>query len=80
MVVIHMAKKRSEKLELVMSDKVKKKIKYIMKKMKFSKENLFLRYCITKAYLPYATKTEKIAINKENRLILKYEAEHAKKK
>ena len=51
-----------------------------MKKMKFSNEGLFLKYCIAKAYFPYATKIEKIALNKENRLIRRYEAEHAKKK
>ncbi len=75
-----MVKKRSEKLELVMSNKIKRKVKIVMKKMKFSNEGLFLKYCIAKAYFPYATKIEKIALNKENRLIRRYEAEHAKKK
>jgi hypothetical protein len=70
----------TEKLKLNMSDKIRRKVKLMMKKMKFSNESLFVRYCLLKTYRPYATAKEKLAIDKENKLIRKYEEEHAKKK
>ena len=40
-----------------------------MKKMKFAEEDLFLRYCIIKAFRPFASKKEKAQLSKELKLV-----------
>ena len=67
-------------IKLSTTPKVRKKINLIKKKMGFQSEPLFLRYCLMKAFRPYATENQKQQISKELKIINKRKREMVKKK
>lgn len=61
-----------DKMKLQTSPWMRKKVNTMKKKMRFDDEDLFLRYCLLKAYRPYATEKQKEDISKELKLINTY--------